>query len=171
MMVAAASFLLAVAAAATPASEASPQIPESPPWLSLARDSGLAGGDDDGLVFAVWPDGMIVRRARTGGDASFDLSSLSADQLRDLSRAIEASGLLGRQSARRFLDLPESGLVIRGATRTGCWYDTPGLEMTPGLANVARHVSHIRLKKATRVRLTQDQWLPWSHYWEDACAS
>ena len=84
---------------------------------------------------------------------------------------VTASGIERSKSARRFLDLPEDGLVIRANGQTLCWYDTPGVEVTPGLADIAQAALRLQMKNPTRLTLQPHQWLPWSHYWEKACAS
>ena len=142
------------------------------PWLTLARASGLGTRADRGLAFAVWPNGAILRFVpgdRTG--LAFDLGVLDATQLEALSEVITDSGIEARKSASRYIDLPEDGLVMRAKGQTRCWYDTPGTEATPGLAQIAEAVLRMELRNPTRLNLRLDQWLPWSHHWEKACAS
>jgi hypothetical protein len=126
---------------------------------------------DSGLAFAVWRDGTILRRvAGSPIDAEvFERATLTADQLKGLQKVIAESGIEGRQSANRYLDLPEDGLVIRDGDKARCWYDTPGTEVTPGLAAVAAAAFRLTLDQPTPVKIELEQWLPWSHHWEKAC--
>jgi hypothetical protein len=102
----------------------------------------------------------------------FQLGFLDAAQLKELADLVVATGIEASKSARRFIDMPEDGLVIRANGQTRCWYDTPpGVEVTPGLADIAQAALRLQIKTPTRLTLQPDQWLPWSHYWEKACGS
>lgn len=164
-------LLALMAAFASPGMSGTSRIPESLPWLALARDAGLGTRPDAGLAFAIWRDGTILRRVSGSAidDEVFEQSSLSDDQLEGLQKAITESGIESRDSAQRHLDLPEDGLVIRGDGKARCWYDTPGTEETPGLAAVAAAAAALTLAHSKQVTVALEHWLPWSHHWEKAC--
>jgi hypothetical protein len=148
-----------------------PVIPKTKPWLVLARAAGLGTREDSGLAFAIWLDGTMVRRVP--GDPTretFEIGLLDAKQVEDLSKVVTTSGIERRRSASRYIDLPEDGLVLRAKGQTRCWYDTPGVDATPGLAVIAQSALSLQLKHPKILNLGPKQWLPWSHHWEKACA-
>jgi hypothetical protein len=150
----------------------SPRIPKASPWLVLAHDPGLSASGSGGLVCAIWSDGTIVRRAsgdRTG--EAFELTTLATAQLDRVREAVARSRIAVAQSAQRYLDLPEDSLVIRANGKARCWYDTPGVEVTPGLAQIREAVSQLELARPTNLKLQPQGWLPWSAYWEQSCKS
>ena len=132
-------MVIALLAASRGAAPSPPTLPKTKPWLVLASDAGLGTRPDSGLGVAVWTDGTFLRREPTDHTGQvFQLGSLDATQQKELAEVVTASGIERSKSARRFLDLPEDGLVIRANGQTLCWYDTPGVEVTPGLADIAQ---------------------------------
>ena len=167
-----AATILALSSAVGAAQSSAPRLPKAVPWLVLAHDSGLSAASNGGLVFAVWSDGTIVRRPpgdRTG--EAFELAMLGAAQLDRVRELVASSRIEAAESAKRYLDLPEDGLVIRANGKVRCWYDTPGVDVTPGLAQIKDAVSQLELARPTRLKLEPQRWLPWSAYWERSCAS
>jgi hypothetical protein len=169
MRIIAAAILAMSSAVGAPSST---RIPKAPPWLVLAHDSGLSASGNGGLVFALWSDGTIVRRPtgdRTG--EVFELATLEVVQLDRVREIVASSRIEVAGSAKRYLDLPEDSLVIRANGKARCWYDTPGVDVTPGLAQIKDAVSQLELARPIKLKLQPQRWLPWSAHWERSCGS
>jgi hypothetical protein len=146
-------------------------VPAEKPWVILVHDSGLAGGADGGLVFALWRDGTLVRErsAESRAAGKVRIGRVDAAAIESIRREIAASGLWERASAPQYLDLPEDGLVIRDQGVAKCWFDTRPTAATPGLKQVADAVLKLKVVNTAADTITDDQWLPWSHYREEQC--
>jgi hypothetical protein len=162
--------ILAVALAFLPVG-APPSFPAERPWIVLVHDAGLADDKRGGLVVAMWTNGVVVRErlpeCRSSG--CIEVGQVDAETVRQVERLVSDSGLWDRASAPRYLDLPEDGLVMRIGPDAKCWFDTPGEALTPGLRQLADAILALRLSKAVRSRISQKQWLPWSHFREPLC--
>ena len=147
------------------------RLPEGKPWIVLVHDSGLAAGRDAGLVFALWRDGTLVRGGPSGSRASgkVTIGRVDSRATKSIDDAINASGLWDRPSAPRYLDLPEDGLLIRDRSTAKCWFNTPPTAVTPGLRTVTDAILKLRVGDPAHGTITDDDWLPWSHYREASC--
>lgn len=106
-------------------------------------------------------------KSRSGGRVR--IGRVDTATIEAIEREIKASGLWNRSSAPRYLDLPEDGLVIRQGSLSKCWFDTLPTAATPGLRRVADAILDLPLESAVSGTLDDDDWLPWSHYREEAC--